>query len=244
MPVKIGHAVCDENGGKIGPKPGDQTGREIRIDDWYVSGDGWDYLLVCKDKKMAKKAAEYMKAICLNDRFGYSQPHRWSGYDSLVKTKMNFHEAKGDFDCSSLVIACYIFAGLNIPAEGYTGDMRKRLMATGKFKSYKASKYVSSDAYAEPGAIYIREGHHTCMGLDYGAKKGGNNKPICGITYYEAYKGDTNSIVDALNSLGIDSSMTNRRKIAVANGISLYVGLASQNTKMLNLLKAGKLRMI
>ena len=239
MPVKIGHAVCDENGGKIGPKPGDQTGREIRIDDWSVSGDGWDYLLVCTDKALAKKAASIMKQICNNRNYGYSQPHRWDGYNSIKKSSIA--EGKGDFDCSSLVISCYIFAGLNMEPEGYTGDLRQRFLATGKFKAYKAARYVSTDAYAEPGAMYLREGHHVCMSLDYGNKK---STTTTTVEYYPTYTGRTGSIVDALNSLGIDSSMTNRKKIAAANDISGYVGSASQNTRMLELLKAGKLKKI
>ena len=61
--------------------------------------------------------------------------------------------------------------------------------------------------------------------------------------YYKKYTGKSNSIVDALNSLKIDSSFSYRRKIAKANGIKayLYLGTKKQNEKMLNLLKQGKL---
>ena len=61
------------------------------------------------------------------------------------------------------------------------------------------------------------------------------------IVYYPKCKGKFNSIVDALDSLKIDSSKSNRKKIAVQNGIKNYSGTASQNTKLLNLLKKGKL---
>lgn len=61
------------------------------------------------------------------------------------------------------------------------------------------------------------------------------------IKYYPQYTGETNSIVDALKSLGVDSSYAHRKEIAGANGISGYSGTAEQNTKLLNLLKAGKL---
>ena len=61
-------------------------------------------------------------------------------------------------------------------------------------------------------------------------------------SYYKKYTGSTDSIVTALNSIGVDSSYSNREKIAKANGISGYSGTASQNTKMLNLLKQGKLK--
>ena len=50
-----------------------------------------------------------------------------------------------------------------------------------------------------------------------------------------------NSIVEALNSIGVDSSFANRKKIAKLNNISNYKGTAAQNITLLNLFKAGKL---
>lgn len=50
------------------------------------------------------------------------------------------------------------------------------------------------------------------------------------------------SIIDALKSIGVDSSKAFRTKIAKANGIENYTGTAAQNKKMLSLLKAGKLK--
>lgn len=61
------------------------------------------------------------------------------------------------------------------------------------------------------------------------------------IIYYPRYKGKSSSIVDALKSLGINSSKSNRKKVASLNGIKNYSGTASQNAKLLNLLKRGKL---
>ena len=59
--------------------------------------------------------------------------------------------------------------------------------------------------------------------------------------YFSACSSGATSIVDALKSIGIDSSMSNRKTIAAANGISGYSGTADQNNKMLNLLKSGQL---
>lgn len=59
--------------------------------------------------------------------------------------------------------------------------------------------------------------------------------------YFPKYTGDTSSIVKALNELKIDSSKDYRKKIAKANGIKDYNFTAAQNTKMLKLLKSGKL---
>lgn len=59
--------------------------------------------------------------------------------------------------------------------------------------------------------------------------------------YYPKYRGKSSSIVDALKSLKINPSKSNRKKIATLNGIKNYTGSATQNTRLLNLLKKGKL---
>lgn len=61
-------------------------------------------------------------------------------------------------------------------------------------------------------------------------------------SYYKKYTGKSGSIVDALKSIGVDSSYDNRKAIANKNGITKYSGSASQNEKLLSLLKQGKLK--
>lgn len=61
-------------------------------------------------------------------------------------------------------------------------------------------------------------------------------------TYYKKYTGKSTSIVDALKAIGVDSSFKNRKKIASANNIKLYIGTAKQNTTLLKLLKSGTLK--
>ena len=61
------------------------------------------------------------------------------------------------------------------------------------------------------------------------------------VTYYARCDSSCDSIVDALDSIGVDSSYSNRKEIAKVNGINNYRGTASQNIEMLNLLKAGRL---
>lgn len=60
-------------------------------------------------------------------------------------------------------------------------------------------------------------------------------------SYYKKYTGKSASIVNALASIGVDSSFSNRKKIAKANNITNYSGTAQQNIKLLELLKSGKL---
>lgn len=54
-----------------------------------------------------------------------------------------------------------------------------------------------------------------------------------------SYKGK--SIVEALQQINVDSSYSYRKKLALANGINAYTGTHTQNVRMLNLLKNGKL---
>lgn len=71
-------------------------------------------------------------------------------------------------------------------------------------------------------------------------------KPVEKINYFPKFDGHTTSIVSALKAVGCnDTSVKYRREIAVKNKIVpvkfLYVGTADQNTRMLRLLKFGKL---
>lgn len=59
--------------------------------------------------------------------------------------------------------------------------------------------------------------------------------------YFKRYTGNSVSIVDSLKSLNENSSFDYRTKIALINGIANYVGTSTQNTHLLNLLKAGTL---
>ena len=61
------------------------------------------------------------------------------------------------------------------------------------------------------------------------------------VTYLANKKYKGSSLVDALKQIKVNSSFSYRSKLAKKNGIKLYVGSASQNIKLLNLLKKGKL---
>lgn len=66
-------------------------------------------------------------------------------------------------------------------------------------------------------------------------------KKSTSLKYFKAYKGDSESIVDALEAIGAKSDFSYRKKIAVKNKIKDYKGTPEQNGKMLALLKKGKL---
>lgn len=80
------------------------------------------------------------------------------------------------------------------------------------------------------------------------AEKALFDKPVAQVAaaapakaYYPKYTGTSASIVVALSSLGVTSTLAYRKQIAKANNITNYTGTAAQNTKLLNLLKNGKL---
>lgn len=61
------------------------------------------------------------------------------------------------------------------------------------------------------------------------------------VSYFPACDASADSLTDALESVGAESSMIYRKKIASANGVENYTGTAEQNTELLSLLKEGKL---
>ena len=65
--------------------------------------------------------------------------------------------------------------------------------------------------------------------------------PDAHFEYFPRYEGKGDSIIDALNSLGIDSSSAYRSQIYGMNFTGSFRGSAQQNTAMLILLKQGKL---
>lgn len=79
----------------------------------------------------------------------------------------------------------------------------------------------------------------TAYGYDYNKVQSKVNE-ILGI-YYPIPNYNGESIVDALKMIQVDSSFLNRRKIAIKNKITNYIGSPEQNKYLLKLLKDGKL---
>lgn len=168
--VRIGHAYGDEHGKGHGGAAGDQTGKEVRIEKWYKRTGGWQYYIEPVDMALANRAADWMERICESPKFGYDRDDRWTGYDA-IKAKGFYDAKKSEFDCSSLVLSCYRFAGLLKLREkwGTTSTMRKQFKELG-FIVHDEPKYLESSDYLRRGGILLTEGKHTCMVLDNGAK--------------------------------------------------------------------------
>lgn len=100
MDIIIGSARCDENGKYCGGKVGDQTGKEVSTQKFYVSSKGW-YILRPKSISHANLLANKMLQACNNKNIGYDQSNRLGIIKYGILTSV-----KTECDCSSLVRQC------------------------------------------------------------------------------------------------------------------------------------------
>ena len=134
MAVKIGSARIDENGRAYNGKAGDQTGKEVSTQNWYLSSKGWR-VYRAKNPAVAEKIAQCMERACANAHIGYDQYQRNSLYK--VSEPLGFDTAKVttdcETDCSALVRVCCAYAGITgLPAEFRTVNEPSYLAKTGE----------------------------------------------------------------------------------------------------------------
>ena len=65
MAVLIGSARSDERGKITGGKVGDQTGKEVSTQNWYLHKKGW-VVIRANDPAVREKIAKSMEMICAN----------------------------------------------------------------------------------------------------------------------------------------------------------------------------------
>ena len=131
--IEVGSARIDENGNANWGRAGDQNAREVATEHFYSHRLGWT-MLRPKDKEVARKIGLAMLEACLNNNIGYDQSNRYGVISSLQKygrlAKIN--EAT-EADCSSLVRACCIQAGIKI-GDFNTSNEVVVLSRTGAFE--------------------------------------------------------------------------------------------------------------
>ena len=228
MAVIIGSARHDEHGNCYsGGKAGDQTGQEVSTQKFYNHSKGWN-VLRAKDNKVSEKLAEAMKIACGNKNIGYDQSERYGVIKHGINTK-----AKTECDCSSLVRACIIYASGKDVGDFNTSNERSVILKSGLFKD--AGSYKQGDTLYNGDILVTRTKGHTVI-VVCGAKKSKGK-------YYPKYTGSSSSIVEALKSVGEDDvSKEHRAEIAKKNGFSNFKFTSEENSKMLSLLKKGKLK--
>ena len=171
MAVKCGWASIGETGKGRGNKPGDQTGREVRIGNWYDFGQSAVYRW--KDRKLAQAYATAIEALCKNENVGYDMNDRDSLWNDLkaVDWKPTKVKKKCECDCSMLV-GCGINCVTKEPTISksiWTGNLDELLMKTGLFKKLTDKKYLTSDKYLKTGDIANAPNHHVISALGNGS---------------------------------------------------------------------------
>ena len=164
----ICHASHDENGYYYGGKAGDQTGTEICIREWY--NRPWNVILRPATRKIAWLIADAMEKAAKNENIGYDQNQRESLYNEAEKVGFDISKITTpcECDCSSLIAVVCKTAGVEIGKDSYTGNLRKRLLSTGKFYEIIAKNYLNSPHYLLRGDILLYEGHHAAVNLTDG----------------------------------------------------------------------------
>ena len=185
-------------------------------------------MLRAKDNKVAEKLAEAMQIACGNKNIGYDQSERYGVIKHGINTKV-----KTECDCSSLVRACIIYASGKDVGDFNTSNERSVILKSGLFKD--VGSYKQGDTLYNGDILVTRTKGHTVIVVK-GAKK-------CKTKYYPKYTGNSGSIVEALKAVGEDDvSKEHRAEIAKNNGFSNFKFTSEENSKMISLLKKGKLK--
>lgn len=133
MSLTVGSARIDEHGKATGGTGGDQTTTEVCTQEYYVHPKGW-HLLRPKEAEVAAKMAKAMLSACNNDNIGYNQNERTQVVTQVKAVgSLDKITVPTNSDCSSLVRACCIEAGISVD-NFTTYNEAKVLEDTGAFE--------------------------------------------------------------------------------------------------------------
>lgn len=169
--VYIGNAVGDEHNAAYGGEAGNQTGKELKIQPWYLNKKGWR-VFRAKSADVRSALARDMRAACENHHIGYDQHDRNTLYKVASLDGFNCSKVKTDCecDCSSLVRVCLAYAGI-IVKDFNTASEPNRIMATGDFEELTDKKYTDGSAYLMEGDVLCTKVKgHTAIVLNDGDK--------------------------------------------------------------------------
>ena len=141
---QIVSATINEMGTVSGGQTGDQTGKEVSTQTFYMHSKGW-VGFKAKDSALAEKLAKGMKIACDNPNIGYDQNERLGVVRKGIETT-----EKTECDCSSLVRAVLKYAGVEV-TNFTTATEKAIIMATGLFDEVK----INSAADVTNGMILV-----------------------------------------------------------------------------------------
>lgn len=146
MGNKFAWASIGENGKATGGKAGDQTGREVRVGDYYNFGQ--DMVIRFRSTTKGRKAAKYGKALAKNEAIGYNQAERHTLFNLARDCGWNYSKLKKSLkyenvncDCSSFASTLINLAyGKQIIPISTTATIWGNCEVTGKFDKISVKK--------------------------------------------------------------------------------------------------------
>lgn len=179
MSIIVGSARIDENGRAMGGAKGDQIGREVSTQNFYMHSKGW-YCLRPKSVTYANKMATAMKNACDNNNIGYDQSNRAAV--SMVKKYGSTKKIaeKTETDCSNLVRACIYEATGKDVGNFYTGNEVEVLKKSGLFYDKKAVS--SSDDVCNGDVLVTKTSGHTVIVVSGRARTTSTSTSSCTVT--------------------------------------------------------------
>ena len=182
-PGMIFNTQKNELGQLVGGQPGDQTGKEARIEAYpsYYRADSypWDYILHCTNNELRLEAVRLACAGAANDMLGYDsgdlkntfwEEVRAADYDpALVRNPCSAN-------CATSVLTFYRCAAIRLGIEEAmeidctenVWMMEEVLMETGLFEKITDEERLHSPDRNMAGDIYTAESRHTIMQVSDG----------------------------------------------------------------------------
>ncbi len=252
MGIIIGSSRHDERGKLTGGKKGDQTQKlsggldmsgEVSMQDMYKHTKGW-YIIRPVNDEIAESIAYEMILVCNNPNYGYNQNER------LDIVQLGTRSIKpANADCGTTVRAVVHAITKVDPGNFDTSNERSVLLG---MKKNGSKLFVDAGAYVSQEKTPLYNGDilvtktkgHTAIVCGGNPRKNMNAtaKKVVNTQYYPKYTGSSTSIIDALSAVGEkNTSLSNRKRIAVANGLK-GAGTAEGNSQMLLLLRRGTLK--
>lgn len=158
--ITIGSARIDENGHAHGGRAGDQTGKEVSEQAYYLHSGGWRAFRL-KDAGQAAKIAEGMRSACNNSNWGYDQYERTSGMKKVAA--YGYNPAKlstpAETDCSNLVRTCFRYATGKDTGDFDTSGEASALKNTGLVTEITFNQNTGSGLCVGDILVTRRKGH-------------------------------------------------------------------------------------
>lgn len=178
----ISNCGHDENGKYTGGKPGDQTGTEWALIDWYARP--WTCVLRHPDPQVRAILADLATKAAKNNLIGYCQGHRLTYWKHLKASNYDPSQitVACEADCSSGVSANIRAAAIllkntklqKIPLSCTTRNLREQCSAH-EFQVLTDKKYLENPDHLFAGDLLLCEGHHVATNVWTGSKASGSN---------------------------------------------------------------------